>query len=142
MIEKLNFKGTYQITYWGLLGNFIKREEYNNVICQSFYNNLSKQMTGGSGSLYAETLKTGDGSSLANRNNTNLENVLFTKNITIRSYTSTSIVLRTVLAPADSNFLIKEIGIFNDVNEIISRVNTNIDKNASTQIEIIYTIQF
>jgi hypothetical protein len=140
--DKNKAVGFYDVIYKDLQGNVLKKERYYNVICQTYYNNLFSLMTAGTGSITAETFRTGDGTNTANRNDLALQNQLFSKNITVFNYTANSVILRTVLAPQDSNFIIKEIGIFSDLGQIISRVNTNIDKNASTQIDIFYTILF
>ena len=61
-------------------------------------------------------------------------------NITSITYNGTKTTIKTTLAPSESNFTITEVGIFTD-SGIISHCNTNIEKNASTQYIVTYTLE-
>lgn len=117
-----------------------EKRTYHNVITQNWFTNVFKAINGDpTADLIITSLATGDGLTPALKTNTELENELFRKNVTSISYTSTFIKITTLLAITESNFQIKEIGMFTS-SGIISRVNVDILKNISTQYYIHYIL--
>lgn len=134
-MEILNIKGKYIIT------NLRTGEkwEYDNVIVQNFYNNIFNAMCNATHDLAVTHFATGTGLTQATRSDTALESEQFRKAITNIQYTATAIKVITILAPPDSIFQIKEVGIFT-ASGMISRCNVNIEKNSNDSYEVLYTI--
>lgn len=137
MKEYIKAKGTY------IFENMRTGEKtvYKNVVVQNFFTALFKIMSAESDSIQIATFRTGIGTNTAKKNDTALENQEFSKNVTNVTYNATQIKVITTLAPSESNFVIKECGLFFDDGGMLSRVNTNIEKNASTQYLVTYILE-
>ena len=113
---------------------------FKNVVCQNFFTQLFKRMKNEASDLYITKFATGTGVNPALKTDTALQTEVFRKNVSSVNYNLTKITIKTTLATSESNFVIKEVGIFTDTG-IISRCNVNIDKNASTQYIVTYTLE-
>ena len=89
---------------------------------------------------------TGNGTTTPLKSDTVLTNEIFRKSITSKGVNTTRIEVRTQLGINDSNFGIKEVGIFanatgaTDDGVLISHVLYDKVKNNSSQLTITYTI--
>jgi hypothetical protein len=111
----------------------------------------STEATATAGDLKINVLATGSGTAAATKQDLQLQSEVFRKSITDTRITATSIEVITELTIADSNFTIKELGLFANANPLtpndgtlISRVAISpIEKLASEQYQILYkfTIQ-
>lgn len=135
-MDCLKLKGTYY--FRNIKTNEIKK--FDNVICQGFYNNLFSTISDEGGDIKAKFLATGDGTASAKRSDIQLENELDRVSITRFVKKTSQIEIKTTLSTTDSNFHIKEVGIFTD-SGLLSRCNVSIDKNESIVYEVIYIIQ-
>jgi hypothetical protein len=137
----MKFKGQY-VFEW----EDGRKEVFDNVIVQNFFDGLFDALNGSACNLQITHMATGDGTSSALKADTALENEIFRKAISSKSFTSTKAIFKLSLAASESAFNIKEIGVFAEATDtpesgiLISRCNVNIDKNASTQLLITYTI--
>jgi hypothetical protein len=137
-------------------GRVILDRTYKNVVTQLYFDALFKLMdsteaTATAGDLKINVLATGSGTAAATKQDLQLQSEVFRKSITDTRITATSIEVITELTIADSNFTIKELGLFANANPLtpndgtlISRVAISpIEKLASEQYQILYkfTIQ-
>ena len=134
--EKAIAKGVYE--FYNHTTKEITRVE--NVVCQNFFNQVFEAMQNNTSVLYVTHFVTGDGTTQALKTDTALENEIFRGNVTNFTATNTQIKIKTILSTAQSNFVIKEVGLFFSDGGILSRANVNIDKNASTQYTVVYTL--
>ena len=134
--EKIKIKGVYE--FKNMDTGEVKR--FENIVVQNFFDNIFKAVKGETSFLEAVDFATGDGTTAAIKTDTALENELFRKNLTLITSTDTKVIMKTNLAPSESNFQIKECGIFATDGSMISRANVDIEKNASTQYLVSYTI--
>ena len=140
MKDKLKACGVYHIEQWqdGIL---IKKERINNVVVQSFYTALYNSLANVAPmDLPVTHIATGDGTATAARTDTALGNELFRKAISTVTGGATNFTVKTSLTPDESNFTIREIGLFSNTI-LISRVNVNIAKNENVQFLITYTLE-
>ena len=140
MEHKLKAKGVYNIEHWQD-GKLIKKERINNVVVQSFYTALYNSLANVAPmNLPVTHLATGDGTATAARTDTALGNELFRKAISTVAGGTANFTAKTSLTPDESNFTIREIGLFSDT-ALISRVNVNIAKNENVQLLVTYTLE-
>lgn len=129
---------------------------FKNVVTQLYFDALFKLMDSTESTATADDLKinvlaTGSGTAAATKQDIQLATEVFRKSITDTRITATSIEVITELTIAESNFTIKELGLFANANPLtpndgtlISRVAISpIEKLASEQYQILYkfTIQ-
>ena len=139
MEHKLKAKGVYNIEHWQD-GKLIKSERINNVVVQNFFTAVYNCLAGTSTSIPITHLATGDGTATAARTDTALGNELFRKAISTVTGGTTNFTAKTSLTPDESNFTIREVGLFSNT-ALISRVNVNIAKNENVQLLITYTLE-
>ena len=137
MNDNIKIEGIYTIKCFEN-GTLKWIESFKNRVVQNYFTNLYKIMVGEVGVIELEDFATGDDSTPSTKNDTELGNELFRKNITVLNYNSTQVIARTVLAPGDSNFQIREIGIFATNGGMISRVNVDKLKLPAEQYEVEY----
>jgi len=141
MNDKITANGEYHIEGFSIdSGKKVFDRTYHNVVCQNFFNQLFKALENQASILDVLSFATGTGVSAAQKSDTSLENEQFRKGITQITSDSTQIKVITQLDPFESNFIIKEIGLFFSDGGIMSRASTNIDKNSSTKYNITYTL--
>ena len=139
MKDKLKAKGVYNIEHWQD-GKLIKSERINNVVVQSFFTAVYNCLAGTSTSIPITHLATGDSITAATRTDTALGNELFRKAISTVTGGTANFTAKTSLTPDESNFTIREIGLFSNTT-LISRVNVNISKNENVQLLVTYTLE-
>lgn len=140
MKQKLKAKGVYNIEHWQD-GKLIKKERINNVVVQSFFTAVYNCLADVAPmDLPITHLATGDGIATAARTDTALGNELFRKAISTVTGGTANFTAKTSLTPDESNFTIREIGLFSNTT-LISRVNVNISKNENVQLLITYTLE-
>jgi hypothetical protein len=145
MKDNLGITGEYRIEGFE---NGVKTidQTVKNVITQNLFSGLFDALDGDSCALEITHMATGTGTNPALKSNASLQTEVFRKAISAKSQTATTFVVKLSLAAAESVFVIREIGIFAEATDtpgsgvLLSRVNVNIDKNASTQLLITYTI--
>lgn len=146
MKDNIKIYGEYNFIFLDEKGNFLKEENYKNVITQNLFNGLFDALDGTACALQLTHIATGDGTASALKADTALGNEIFRKAISSKSFTATKAIFKLSLATSESAFVIKEIGAFAEATGtpgsgvLLSRCNVNIDKNASTQLLITYTI--
>lgn len=113
---------------------------FDNLVVQGFFTNIFKAMKGETFYLQVKDFATGSGTNAAIKSDTTLQTEYFRKAISSINYNTTQCVIKTTLAPSESNITIKEVGIFDTNGGLISRANVNIEKNASTQYIVTYTM--
>ena len=138
--DKLKACGVYHIEQWQD-GKLIKKERINNVVVQNFFTAVYNCLADVTPmDLSITHLATGDGTATAARTDTALGNELFRKAISTVTGGTTNFTAKTSLMPDESNFTIREIGLFSDTT-LISRVNVNIAKNENVQLLVTYTLE-
>lgn len=147
--ENIKVTGVYHVEGFNIItGEKVFDETYRNVITQLYFDSLFSFMdsSGTDGTEIGLTFfSTGDDDTTALKADTELGNEIFRKSLTSVTSTSNKVIATTVLAPAESVFVIKELGIWAegsltlDSGTLISHVNVDIDKNISTQYNITYT---
>ena len=140
MKDKLKACGVYHIEQWQD-GKLIKKERIKNVVVQNFFTAVYNSLADVAPMDFPIThLATGDSITAAMRTDTALGNELFRKAISTVTGGTTNFTAKTSLTPDESNFTIREIGLFSDTT-LISRVNVNIAKNENVQLLITYTLE-
>ena len=136
--EGLKFNGVYHIEGWE---NGVKTIDatYKNVVTQTLFNGLFHALNGAPDDLEITEIALGSGTNTAMKSDTALQTEVFRKAISSKSFTATKFIVKLSLATSEAAFNIREIGVFTDT-AMLSRVNVNIDKNASTQLLITYTL--
>jgi len=137
--QKLKAKGVYNIEHWQD-GKLIKKECIKNVVVQNFFTAVYNCLAGSSIAIPITHLATGDGIATAARTDTALGNELFRKAISTVTGGTANFTAKTSLTPDESNFTIREIGLFSNTT-LISRVNVDIAKNKNVQILVTYTLE-
>lgn len=143
--EQKNVVGIYKIEK--LEGDkWITVEEKKNVVVQGFFTNIFTHLQGTDTPMEVTHFALGTGTNTAMKANTALEAETFRKTRTSISSTPTSLVVKLSLAPTEAVMTIREIGLFMEATDtpesgtLLSRVNVNVEKNASTQYLITYTL--
>jgi len=143
--ERKNVVGIYKIEK--LEGNkWITVEEKKNVVVQGFFSGLFTHLQGIDTPMEVTHFALGTGSSTALKADAALETEVFRKERTSIYATPTSLVVKLSLAPSEAVMTIREIGLFMEATDtagsgnLLSRVNVNVEKNASTQYLITYTL--
>ena len=150
MIDRLGLKGQYLFEGYKN-GRLVHVAKYDNVITQLFYDRLwsfinADNETPDFDALAANYLATGTDATTATIGDTLLVAEGFRKAISTKTKTSSVFTMKTLLGTADSNFTIREVGIFAGATDIadsgilLSRCNVNIDKLALVQYFVTYTI--
>ena len=139
MKDQLKACGVYHIEQWQD-GKLIKKERIKNVVVQNFFTAIYSCLAGSSTSIPITHIATGDGIATAARTHAALGNELFRKAISTVTGGTTNFTAKTSLTPDESNFTIREIGLFSNTT-LISRVNVNIPKNENVQFLITYTLE-
>ena len=146
------FKGIYKIDAYDCLYRLVWTKEYENIIVQNFYDAIWAYLNADTDSPAADDIElnyfaTGDGETIANISDTTLENEIFRKQITSKSYTDSMFTCKLFLGAVESNFNIKEIGLFANGTStpnsgtLISRCNVDIIKLDTLQYDISYRIE-
>ena len=121
-------------------------QEKNNVVVQGFFTGIFTHMQGTATPMEVTHFALGTGTTTAMKSNTALETETFRKARTSISSTPTSLIVKLSLAPIEAVMTIREIGLFMEATDtpesgtLLSRVNINVEKNASTQYLITYTL--
>lgn len=121
-------------------------QEKNNVVVQGFFTGLFTHLQGTDTPMEVTHFALGTGTTTAMKANTSLETETFRKARTSISSTPTSLIVKLSLAPTEAVMTIREIGVFMEATDtpgsgsLLSRVNVNVEKNASTQYLITYTL--
>lgn len=121
-------------------------QEKKNVVVQGFFTGLFASLQGIDTPMEVTHFALGTGTETAKKANTALETETFRKARTSISSTPTSLIAKLSLAPIEAVMTIREIGLFMEATDtpgsgnLLSRVNVNVEKNASTQYLITYTL--
>jgi hypothetical protein len=126
MRDFIKAKGVYEFKNLDT-GEIIKKE---NVVCQNFFTPTFEAMKNNTSALDVLSFATGDGTTSALKSDTALDNEIFRKNITSITSDSTKVTIKTTLATSESNFNIKEVGLFFSDGGILSRANEILKKTA------------
>lgn len=116
------------------------------MITQLLFNGLFNALDGSPDNLEITHIALGTGTNAASKSDTALQTEVFRKAISSKSQSNTQFIVKLSLAPAEAVFNIREVGIFANATltpgsgTLIARANVNIDKNASTQLLLTYTI--
>ena len=145
IFERKRVSGHYKIER--LDGDkWVTVQEKNNVVVQGFFTGLFTHLQGTDTPMEVTHFALGTGTTKAMKSNTALEAEAFRKARTSISSTPTSLVVKLSLAPSEAVMTIREIGLFMEATDtpgsgnLLSRVNVNVEKNASTQYLITYTL--
>lgn len=150
MIDRLGLKGQY--LFEGYKGSrLVHVAKFDNVITQLFYDRLwsfinADNETPDFDALAANYMATGTDSTTATIADTLLGDEQFRKAISTKTKTPSVFTMKTLLGTADSNFRIREVGIFAgatstaDSGVLLSRCNVDIEKLATVQYFVTYTI--
>jgi hypothetical protein len=150
MTERLGLKGTYLFEGYKA-GKLVDVRKYDNIITQLFYDRLwsfinADNETPDFDALAANYFATGTDATVATISDTLLVAEGFRKAISTKNYTDSVFSMKTLLGTADSNFTIREVGIFagatdtTDSGILLSRCNVNIEKLSTIQYFVTYTI--
>ena len=121
-------------------------QEKKNVVVQGFFTGLFTHLQGTATPMEVTHFALGTGTTTAMKANVALEMEEFRKARTSISSTPTSLIVKLSLAPIEAVMTIREIGLFMEATDtagsgtLLSRVNVNVKKNASTQYLITYTL--
>lgn len=121
-------------------------QEKKNVVVQGFFDSIILNLRGTDTPMEVTHFALGTGSSPALKANASLETETFRKARSSTSNSPTSFIAKLSLAPSEAVMTIREIGVFMEATDtpgsgtLLSRVNVNIEKNASTQYLITYTL--
>lgn len=111
-----------------------------NVIVQNFFSAVISYLNGTTSAAIGITkFGFGTGTTAAAKSDTALETSVFEKAITSKSTGSTYYKCKVVLAPAECNFRIREIGVFAG-SLLISRVNVDKTKTSNNQYTVTYIL--
>lgn len=120
---------------------------YHNVIVQGFFTGVFKLLNAATGAdIHLTHMATGTGTGAALKTNTALGSESFRKALSSKSYTTTQFIAKLSLGTTESNFTIKEIGIFANATDtagsgtLISRCLVDIAKNSNITYLITYKL--
>lgn len=121
---------------------------YENVIVQSFFTGVFQLLNAATGAdIHLTHMATGTGTAAALKTNTALGSEQFRKALSSKSYTSTQFTVKLSLGTTESNFTIKEVGIFANATDtagsgtLISRCLVDIAKNSNITYLVTYIIK-
>lgn len=138
--DKTTIDGIYKFTFIDAKTKKITYEfEKHNLLVQNFKNGVFNALTGTACDIEITDIATGTGTTSAAVSDTSLETELYRNTITSINVSASQLTAKLLLGAPDSNFNIKEIGVFAGA-KMLSRTNVNIDKNSSTQLLITYTL--
>lgn len=143
--ERKNVVGRYKIERLDV-DKWVTVQEKKNVVVQGFFTGLFTHLQGTDTPMEVTHFALGTGTTAAMKANTALETEAFRKAHTSISSTPTSLIVKLSLAPNEAVMTIREIGVFMEATDtpgsgnLLSRVNVNVEKNASTQYLITYTL--
>lgn len=152
MKDRLAVCGRYEFTGYNAVGVVVDRRVYHNVVTQHFWDKVFAFLDYDDATPSADAMQvtyfvTGDGTSIADRTDTALDNERHRQSVTAIVRKTSVIEIETTIAPADSNFTITEVGLFMggnvstpDSGDLLSRANTDIDKTAATQYIVKYKL--
>jgi len=151
MEDTIKAIGEYHFEGFDLTGKKVFDKKVKNVVTQLYFTIIMKyldQSVSGQADdeLDLTHFATGSGTATAAKSDTALGTEVFRKAITSKTYSTTAFVCKTSLVAGESNFLIKEVGIFAKASltlgsgTLISRANVNIDKNANLKYLVTYTL--
>lgn len=146
MTDTVRFKGEYRFEGFDKEGNKVYDKTFKNLLVQNYYSAIFSVLNGGSTLFPVTHMATGTGATAPVVNNTALENEVFRKSISAKSYTANKFTTKLSIAASESVATIREIGVFANGTDtkgsgtLLSRCLVNIEKNASTQFLITYTI--
>ena len=141
MNDNIFLAGEYRFQGYNVAGELVYDQVFKNTVVQNFYENMFFALSGANSNLKIIDFATGTGLSMSQRSDIGLETEVFRKPITQISNTSSQLIIKTSLETFESNFNIKEVGLFTSAG-MTSRVNANIEKTASIQYLITYTLTF
>lgn len=157
MIESLQFKGVWTIESENIVTGVKKVWKAENLIVQGFYDFIHKYLNydqegvpPGADDMNITHVGIGEGTTPPVRANTVMEDELERKAVTVKGYTDSQYELKVFLEAGDGNFpggFITEVGIFTKgtatlgSGTLISRVITNIQKNANIRLTLIWTMR-
>lgn len=120
---------------------------YHNVITQNFFTGVFQLLNAATGAdIHLTHMATGTGTGAALKTNTALGTEAFRKALSSKSYTATQFTAKLSLGTTESNFTIKEIGIFANATDtagsgtLISRCLVDIAKNSNITYLITYKL--
>jgi len=120
---------------------------YHNVITQNFFTGVFQLLNAATGAdIHLTHMATGTGTGAALKTNTALGIEAFRKALSSKSYTTTQFIAKLSLGTTESNFTIKEIGIFANATDtagsgtLISRCLVDIAKNSNITYLITYKL--
>jgi len=120
---------------------------YHNVIVQNFFTGVFQLLNAATGAdIHLTHMATGTGTGAALKTNTALGTEAFRKALSSKSYTATQFTAKLSLGTTESNFTIKEIGIFANATDtagsgtLISRCLVDIAKNSNITYLITYKL--
>lgn len=120
---------------------------YHNVITQNFFTGVFQLLNAATGAdIHLTHMATGTGTTTATKADTALGTEAFRKALSSKSYTTTQFIAKLSLGTTESNFTIKEIGIFANATDtagsgtLISRCLVDIAKNSNITYLVTYII--
>jgi trehalose/maltose hydrolase-like predicted phosphorylase len=132
-------KGVYRFEWLDDAGRVVKAKEYHNVVTQNFFTGVFAALNGTTHDIIATHIATGTGTTAALRSDTALVAEVFRKAVSSKVVTATKFTAKLLLGSAESNVVIREVGVFAG-SSMLSRCNVNIEKTASLQLLITYTL--
>lgn len=136
LFDRSKVYGVYEIH--DETGRLVARKK--NVVTQNFFTAVLSYLNGTTTAAIGVTkFGAGTGTNAAMKTDTALQTSVFEKSITSSSVNTTQYKAKIVLAPAECNFRIREIGLFAGTT-LISRVNIDVTKNASTQLTVTWIL--
>lgn len=136
IFDRSKITGTYYITNDATGETVIKK----NVVVQGFFSAVISYLNGTTTAAIGITkLAAGTGTNAAMKSDTALQTQIAEKAITSSSVSTTQYQCKIVLAPSEFVGRIRELGIFAG-STLISRVNVDVTKNASTQYTVKYIL--
>lgn len=150
MDELSMFKGQYIFEEYRE-GKLVSVKKFDNVLCQRYFTgifNFLRQSDTSQAAAYLNIthFATGTGTTAPAKADTQLQTEVFRKSVTTRTQTNTTCVIKTTLAPSESNFTIKEVGIFANgtgtanSGNLISHCAVDVIKNSSSQYIVTFTL--
>ena len=146
MKDSIKARGEWTVEAFDASGAPLWSQHYKNVVVQNFFTNVFKALKAEASVLNLTHIATGTGTAAASKSDTALRAEVFRKAITVKSYTANAFVCKLSLATSESAFGIKEIGVVINGSDtlgtgaLLSRCNVDIQKNASTQLLLTYTL--
>ncbi len=149
MKESIGIKGKFIIERLTINGKLIDVKEVDNMIMQYVRTSYLKMLSGGAvkaSDIKIRYMAFGDGTTPVTINDTKLANERYRQQITAKSLQDTELITTVSVSPFvnDSNFNIKEIGVFggddatNEANSgnLLARVLVDIDKNSNVILNV------